>query len=73
VPPRDTFALADAITGLVRNADMRAALAAGGRKRAEEFSWPRVTQKVLSYYERLRYARGAMPPSGPREPALWRA
>jgi phosphatidylinositol alpha-mannosyltransferase len=73
VPPRDIFALADALTGLVRNKDMRAALAAAGRKRADEFSWPRVTQQVLSYYERLRYARGLSTPSRPRERALWRA
>ena len=57
VPPGDTFALADALTMLVRNKDLRAAYGAAGRKRAEEYSWPRVTQQVLSYYERLRYAR----------------
>lgn len=73
VPPRDTFALADAITALVRNKDMRAALGASGRKRADQFSWPRVTQQVLSYYERLRYARGFPAAAPAREPALWRA
>ena len=73
VPPRATFALADALTALVRNKDLRAAFGAAGRKRADEFSWPRVTQQVLSYYERLRYARtpSAQPP--PRKPALWPA
>lgn len=73
VPPRATFALADALTALVRNGDMRAAFGAAGRKRADEFSWPRVTQRVLSYYERLRYAR--IPPERPHDPApaLWHA
>jgi len=42
------------LTALVRNADMRAAIAAAGRKRVEEYSWPRVAQQLLSYYERLR-------------------
>ncbi len=70
VPPRDTFALADAISGLVRDARTREMLGAAGRKRAEEFSWPRVTQQVLSYYERLRYARGLGARPLAREPAL---
>ena len=50
---KDTLALADGLTALVRNADARAALADGGRKRVVEYSWPRVTQRLLSYYERL--------------------
>lgn len=53
VRPRDPAALADAVGGLVRNADARAALGAAARRRAEFYSWPRVTQRVLSYYERL--------------------
>lgn len=57
VRPKDTMELADALTSLVRNADARAALGAAGRKRADDFSWPRVTQDVLSYYERLLYER----------------
>ena len=51
--PRDTFGLADALTSLVRNADARAHFAAAGRKRVEDYSWPRVSQQLLSYYERL--------------------
>lgn len=53
VRPKDPLALADAITALLRNADQRARMAAAGRERAEEYSWPRVAQQVLSYYERL--------------------
>ncbi len=50
---KDTLALADGLSALVRNADARAALGDGGRKRVVEYSWPRVTQRLLSYYERL--------------------
>ncbi len=54
VRPRDPLALADSLTSLVRNRQQRARLAAAGRKRADVYSWPRVTRRVLSYYERLR-------------------
>ena len=53
VRPKDTLALANALTELVRDGDRRAQLAAGGRARVEEYSWPVVTQQLLSYYERL--------------------
>ena len=53
-PPRDPMAIADALTSLVRNRPLGARLAAAGRKRADAYSWPRVTSRVLSYYERLR-------------------
>ncbi len=53
VRPKDTMALADALTALVRDAAMRERLATQGRVRVEEFSWPRVGQQVESYYERL--------------------
>ena len=54
VRPRDPMALADELTSLVRNRARRVRLAAAGRKRAEVYSWPQVTRRVLSYYERLR-------------------
>ena len=54
VRPRDPMALADALTALLRNRPRRMELAAAGRKRAEVYSWPRITRRVLSYYERLR-------------------
>jgi phosphatidylinositol alpha-mannosyltransferase len=53
VRPRDPEALAGAIGALIRNADARAALGAAARRRAEFYSWPHVTQRVLSYYARL--------------------
>ena len=53
VRPNDVYDLADALTTLVRDPDRRSALATAGRQRVEEYGWPRVTQQVLSYYERL--------------------
>lgn len=53
VRPRDVMALADALSALVRDADARAALGSAGRRRADAYSWARVTQRLLSYYERL--------------------
>lgn len=53
VRPQDTMALANALTALVNDPGRRAQLAAAGRVRVEEYSWPRVAQQVLSYYERL--------------------
>jgi phosphatidyl-myo-inositol alpha-mannosyltransferase len=59
VRPRDPVALADALGGLVRNSDARAALGAAARRRADFYSWPRVTQRILAYYERLIEERRA--------------
>ena len=53
VRPNDAMALADALTALLNDPKRRAALAAAGRVKVEAYSWPTVTQQVLSYYERL--------------------
>ena len=53
VRPKDTIGLADELTALVRDESKRRALASAGRIRVEDYSWPRVTQQVISYYERL--------------------
>ena len=53
VRPKDVNDLADALTALVRDPKRRRELAVEGRLRVEEYGWPRVTQQVLSYYERL--------------------
>ncbi len=54
VRPNDAMALADALTALLQDPKRRATLAAAGRRTVEDYSWPRVTERVLSYYERLR-------------------
>jgi phosphatidyl-myo-inositol alpha-mannosyltransferase len=50
VPPRDPKELADAIDRLLTDRDLAAEMSANGLRRAEEFSWPRVTAKVDDYY-----------------------
>jgi len=76
VRPRDTLDLANGLTRLVLDADLRASLAAAGRRRVEEYSWPHVVHQVISYYERLldsqhgsrresRLPRSPIPPARP--------
>jgi phosphatidylinositol alpha-mannosyltransferase len=60
VPPKDNDALAVALLQLVDNAPLRARMGAAGRERAQHFSWEQVSQRVLSYYERLAYEKGAV-------------
>jgi phosphatidylinositol alpha-mannosyltransferase len=83
VPPREPKAIAGAVARLLRDDELRSSLAAAGRERAEEFSWPRVTAKVDDYYGlviRRLAARGELPqgfhatvppaPPRPRERAM---
>jgi phosphatidylinositol alpha-mannosyltransferase len=57
VRPEDARALSDAIVELLRDPDRRAAMAERGRDAAQHYAWDRVSQRVLSYYERLIYER----------------
>jgi phosphatidylinositol alpha-mannosyltransferase len=57
VLPKDPDALSHALVHLLTDETMRARMARMGRLRAEEFSWERISQQVLSYYERLIYER----------------
>ena len=57
VQPEDAQALAGALLSLLRDPDRRKAMAVQGRARAQDFRWDRVSQRVLSYYERLIYER----------------
>jgi phosphatidylinositol alpha-mannosyltransferase len=63
VRPKDSDALADALLNLVDDPDQRASMSALGRERAQHFSWERVSQRVLSYYERLLFEKQSMPTS----------
>ncbi len=65
VQPRDHKELALSITQLLGDRDLAAEMSASGRRRAEEFSWPRVTAKVDDYYGfviRRLAATGSLPP-----------
>ena len=50
VPPRDPKELAEAIDRLLTDRELAAEMSANGLRRAQEFSWPRVTAKVDDYY-----------------------
>src|SRR6185437_15022276 len=79
VPPREPKEIAGAVARLLRDDELREAMGAAGRQRAQEFSWERVTAKVDDYYGvviRRLAARGDLPPAfhaavppSPRMPA----
>lgn len=55
--PEDAQALADALIDLLRDPARCAEMALRGRDRAKHYSWDRIGQQVLSYYERLIHER----------------
>ncbi|MPZ50154.1 MAG: glycosyltransferase [Dehalococcoidia bacterium] len=61
VRPKDADALAGALLDLVDNPSLRSAMGARGSERAQYFSWEQVSQRVLSYYERLMYEKLDIP------------
>ncbi|MEZ0240615.1 MAG: glycosyltransferase family 4 protein [Chloroflexota bacterium] len=66
VPPRSPKALAAALATILADDARRAAMAASGMERAEEFSWERVTARVEDYYHfviRRLAAQGELPAS----------
>lgn len=50
VPPRDAAALADAMERLLDDAPLRARLATGARRAAEEWTWPRSMAALCEAY-----------------------
>ena len=79
MPPGKPKAIAGALAQLLRDDELRNAMAASGLERAQEFSWERVTAKVEDYYGfviRRLAAQGQLPegfhadiPPSPRVPA----
>jgi phosphatidylinositol alpha-mannosyltransferase len=55
--PGDDAGLAQALLELLADARLRRAMAQQGLRRVQAFSWERVSQQVLSYYERLLHER----------------
>ena len=53
VPVGDAGALADALAEVVGSAEMRARLAAAGRRRAGDFSWGAAARRLWELYSRL--------------------
>lgn len=63
VRPKDVDALAIALVRLLADADLRAEMGERGRSKAEQYSWEKVSQQVLSFYERVRNNKHAGRPS----------
>jgi phosphatidylinositol alpha-mannosyltransferase len=59
VRPKDEGALAAALLKLVDDEEARQTMSDACSKKAQDYSWERVSQRVLSYYERLAYERRA--------------
>jgi phosphatidylinositol alpha-mannosyltransferase len=60
VEPKNPRALAAALYGLARDPDLRHELGEAGRQRAPEFSWDRVTERIVDfYYQTLDHVRAA--------------
>ena len=57
VQPESAPALAEGLLTVLRDQPRRQAMGARGRDRARFYSWDRVGQQVLTYYERLLYER----------------
>lgn len=53
VKPRDEKALADAILVLLKDKQMRQRMGENGSKKAKEYSWDIIAQKVMDYYRYL--------------------
>jgi len=54
VEPRNSRALAAALYALARDRDLRHEMGDAGRARAPEFSWDRVTERIVDFYYETR-------------------
>jgi phosphatidyl-myo-inositol alpha-mannosyltransferase len=54
VEPRNPRALAAGLYALARDPDLRHEMGDAGRERAPEFSWDRVTERIVDYYYEVR-------------------
>ncbi len=57
VLPTEVDELADALVDVLSSPSKRKKMVAQARRRVQAFGWPRVSQQVLSYYERLLHER----------------
>jgi phosphatidylinositol alpha-mannosyltransferase len=67
VLPGDEHALADALLELLDDEPARRRMGEHGRLHAEDYSWDRVSQQILSYYERLCYERSMTTEHAPEQ------
>jgi phosphatidylinositol alpha-mannosyltransferase len=54
VPPRDTVALAQALSRLLADAGLRKQMGAEGQHKAQKYDWSLVASQVLAFYEQTR-------------------
>lgn len=50
VPPKDEQALAESLIAVLKDDSLRQKMGANGRRKAQEYSWENVAQRVLDYY-----------------------
>jgi len=53
VPPRDAKGLAQALLSLMRDKPLRQQMGAMGKRKAQDYNWEHLAQKVLNYYFRI--------------------
>jgi phosphatidylinositol alpha-mannosyltransferase len=53
VPPKDSSSLAEAIIRLAEDEDLREKMGAYGREKVKEFSWPKIVDSIVNYYNRV--------------------
>ncbi len=67
VLPGDAASLAGAILELLDDEPGRRRMGENGRHHAEDFSWDRISQQILSYYERLLHERAMTGEQAPEQ------
>jgi phosphatidyl-myo-inositol alpha-mannosyltransferase len=65
VEPKNPGALADAVSRLLANPELRARLRRAGQEKARAYDWPRVATQVLDYYFEVLAQREAEPEPQP--------
>ncbi|MBK6318355.1 MAG: glycosyltransferase family 4 protein [Dehalococcoidia bacterium] len=58
VTPRSSSALSDVLTRVFTDEKLRTSLASRGADHVEQFAWPVVADRILSYYEEVAERRG---------------
>jgi phosphatidyl-myo-inositol alpha-mannosyltransferase len=67
VPPRDSRSLAKALVSLLNNESLRRQMGAKGLARARDFSWEKISQKVVAFYLQTLEKYGQSPSTQPKK------
>jgi phosphatidylinositol alpha-mannosyltransferase len=68
VPPKDEHSLAQALITLAADAKLRREMGARGKLKAAEYSWERIAQRVMDYYQEVIKQRRKGGPEAIMEP-----